>query len=1345
MKRFKITLILLLFVLVLAIGIGVAACDDTTKTPDTYTLTFVTNGGTSIAPITDKAGATITPPANPIREGYVFKGWYLDKNFGGEAQTLPTVMPSENRTYYAKFELTTYTLTLDVNGGTLATTSYVVERGTKMEEFLKDIVPTRGELRFAGWYLGGRAVNANDVVEDNVTVVAQWEAYYTIEIYLQQLNAEHTAATDTYILSEEHSVSGWAKLGEEFSTSISMADYVIYSSHPDSVTSTVIGENDNVLKLYYKLRTHTVYYDANADGTHTGEMETEQYPHGAIVQLKDCAYSRTGYLFAAWSLDSDEFITPPTTAFYITHSYIIYALWDRGYVNEADANDVVYVSAVQQSGLGRAYRIENGVKTKEGFLEENENIPWVLEFTFYYDDGDQIGRIDTATGTFRYRGEEEGIYLCYDYATERYENIVMYLDGYGEAVWGTVDVAGGIDFGNNFGTYLYEATYGDYRFNYVDVSTQEETGDYFYFRVDGRLPDSAQGATGVAGTFIVQGYESGSYLLFEVFYSELSYSYALELDGYGNAREVYIDPQTGKTEILSEGIYRATDYYEDYMGEWMYVATLGTTDLSRFILNYVAYNDEYIPIYLKYDQALEGVLAAASGGDARLVLGGYNSAIYYPNGLGGNAIVGSFLISDDVNLSFTPYEDGMKAGLMLFVIDWTPQQDFIGTFTLNEDGFIVDADGTLTSYMGTSPYVEIPDRVTAIADDALNYNRTEVSLRMVIIPASVTSIGARAFENNYTLSQAVFLSTIPIQIDWSSAVNPFRWPKGDFVIIVPEGYEDVYRTAWADCPYKITSFAELNDRPVWEIEDGVLISYNNKDDNPRDLDLKIPDEVTEIAAKVFFALDYIRSIDLNNVVTIGADAFAQCTALVSVTAPQVQYIGSGAFALCTALESIYLPAVVTLGDEAFSGCYLLTRATLGENIAEIGAMAFAYCATDADDMIIFVVFEGSSAPTIGGNAFYGCVARRISVDTIKTALAFYNAAGWRSYILSLWVREAMESELVGEWVNLETLEPATFNGRAELFLIEVWLYELKGSSVTFYVPDNSAKGYSTISGTYKNGEISFKYDTLSYVLVSAEGSITYTCDNESLTLNLAEADYSAYPFIIPATFNGSPVTVSATFNGITAEAVINGRKCTVSFTLTNERTFTYTSRPNDLIGPFTASDGSVVSFRYSGSLIYATGTLTVDGNTITGTVGWVTTQESDTTFNISIPWRSTNYLVTVVITGDDVFTYSWAVGSTRKVISSQDGAGSVAIVYGKDGAITTLQLMLPEITGGANVTVESTYELQADGSYLFTVNFQVEKYDEATGSFYYEPSPLNGTYLVTIDFDSETCNIIKTA
>ncbi len=60
-----------------------------------YTITFNTNGGNEIAPITGVAGAAVTAPADPTREGYVFIGWDRE---------IPTVMPAESLTITALWD-----------------------------------------------------------------------------------------------------------------------------------------------------------------------------------------------------------------------------------------------------------------------------------------------------------------------------------------------------------------------------------------------------------------------------------------------------------------------------------------------------------------------------------------------------------------------------------------------------------------------------------------------------------------------------------------------------------------------------------------------------------------------------------------------------------------------------------------------------------------------------------------------------------------------------------------------------------------------------------------------------------------------------------------------------------------------------------------------------------------------------------------------------------------------------------------------------------------------------------------------------------------------------------------
>ena len=60
-----------------------------------YTITFDTNGGSEIAPITQDYGTQIAAPADPTKEGYTFIGWDTE---------IPTTMPAENITLKARWK-----------------------------------------------------------------------------------------------------------------------------------------------------------------------------------------------------------------------------------------------------------------------------------------------------------------------------------------------------------------------------------------------------------------------------------------------------------------------------------------------------------------------------------------------------------------------------------------------------------------------------------------------------------------------------------------------------------------------------------------------------------------------------------------------------------------------------------------------------------------------------------------------------------------------------------------------------------------------------------------------------------------------------------------------------------------------------------------------------------------------------------------------------------------------------------------------------------------------------------------------------------------------------------------
>ena len=138
-----------------------------------YTLTFDTNGGSAIAPITQDYGTAITAPADPTKTGYTFAGW---------TPAIPTTMPAENMTIKAKWTVNQYTLTFDTNGGsTIAPITQ--DYGTAITA---PADPTKTGYTFAGW----TPAIPTTMPAENLTVTAQWRyngggssgySYYTIK------------------------------------------------------------------------------------------------------------------------------------------------------------------------------------------------------------------------------------------------------------------------------------------------------------------------------------------------------------------------------------------------------------------------------------------------------------------------------------------------------------------------------------------------------------------------------------------------------------------------------------------------------------------------------------------------------------------------------------------------------------------------------------------------------------------------------------------------------------------------------------------------------------------------------------------------------------------------------------------------------------------------------------------------------------------------------------------------------------------------------------------------------------------------------------------------------------
>ena len=235
-----------------------------------YTITFDTNGGSEIAPITQDYGTEITAPDNPTRKGYTFKGW--DKK-------IPETMPAENITVKAQWEVNQYTITFDTNGGS-EIAPITQDYGT---EITAPDNPTRKGYTFKGW---DKEI-PETMPAENITVKAQWE-----------IN-QYTITFDTNGGSEI------APITQDYGTEITAPDNptrkgYTFKGWDKEIPKTMPAENMTV-KAQWKINQYTITFDTNGGS----EIAPITQDYGTEITAPDNP-TRKGYTFKGWDKEIPE-------------------------------------------------------------------------------------------------------------------------------------------------------------------------------------------------------------------------------------------------------------------------------------------------------------------------------------------------------------------------------------------------------------------------------------------------------------------------------------------------------------------------------------------------------------------------------------------------------------------------------------------------------------------------------------------------------------------------------------------------------------------------------------------------------------------------------------------------------------------------------------------------------------------------------------------------------------------------------------------------------------------------------------------------------------------------------
>lgn len=149
--------------------------EDADVTLGQFTVTFM-NGTDYYYRQTVTEGDSISSPVEPVKEGYVFLGWYADAHLETLFDFSHTVIDS-NTVIYSKWEADSsyYTVYFSTGLGT-SVASQTVKDGNYVVE---PASPSRTGYSFGGWYLDSEYEEkfsfVNDAVTENITLYAKWD------------------------------------------------------------------------------------------------------------------------------------------------------------------------------------------------------------------------------------------------------------------------------------------------------------------------------------------------------------------------------------------------------------------------------------------------------------------------------------------------------------------------------------------------------------------------------------------------------------------------------------------------------------------------------------------------------------------------------------------------------------------------------------------------------------------------------------------------------------------------------------------------------------------------------------------------------------------------------------------------------------------------------------------------------------------------------------------------------------------------------------------------------------------------------------------------------------------
>lgn len=285
------------------------------KRVQAYTISFDSNGGSTVNNLTVPINEKATRPAAPTKTGFTFEGWYTDSETLSPFDFTTTPITSDI-TLYAKWTANRYTVNFNSNGGSSVDSQNINYNGLVTEPE----APTREGFGFAGWYANVQLTTpfnfATTAITANTVLYAKWTMNsYTVSfnsnggssVSSQSVNYNGFATEPAAPTREGYGFAGWYA-NTQLTT-------------PFHFTTSAITVN-TVVYAKWTVNSYTVSFHSNGGSS----IDNQSVNYNGFATEPEVP-TREGYGFAGWYTNA-QLTTPfhfATTA--ITANTVIYAKW----------------------------------------------------------------------------------------------------------------------------------------------------------------------------------------------------------------------------------------------------------------------------------------------------------------------------------------------------------------------------------------------------------------------------------------------------------------------------------------------------------------------------------------------------------------------------------------------------------------------------------------------------------------------------------------------------------------------------------------------------------------------------------------------------------------------------------------------------------------------------------------------------------------------------------------------------------------------------------------------------------------------------------------------------------